>query len=183
MKRMYSSQIITPKRAGPPIRTPLIRGKAAGCSVAANRIMAAIITGPPTSTARNTERRDHNIWPSDRSKIRTDDARRRGRPGADGLVMISFHQVLEDGLQVVVRGRDLVNGAKLARRRELGEPRIERVRPRCLDDDRLTLELQIQHIVRGQKLPREGAGLIRLDVDHVGMLVDELANLMDVAFG
>src|ERR1700722_19439827 len=149
MKRMYSSQIITPKRAGPPIRTPLIRGKAAGCSVAVNRVMAAITTGPPTSTARNTERRDHSIWPSDRSKIRIEDARRRGRSGAVGLVMISFHQVLEDRLQVIVRGGDLVNGSTLARRRELGEPRIERVWPRCLHDDRLVLELQIQHIVGG----------------------------------
>src|SRR5262249_10568395 len=89
-------------------------------------------------------------------------------------------QVLEHGLQVVVGRGDLVNAAELPRRRERGHPRVERVGLRGLHDDRLVLELQAQHIVLRQELARERPGPIRADVDRVRVLVDQIADLMDV---
>ena len=38
----------------------------------------AMITGPPTTSPMNTVRRDHSIWPSDRSKTRRVDERNEG---------------------------------------------------------------------------------------------------------
>ena len=54
---------------GPPRRTPLTR-MAGTFKASTIRRMIAIKTGPPTTSARNTVRRDHSISPSDRSKTR-----------------------------------------------------------------------------------------------------------------
>src|SRR5205085_2436228 len=50
-------------------------------------------------------------------------------------------------------------------------------------DHSMILELQAQDVVLAEELAREGAGLVCLDVDGVGMIVDEIANLVHVAFG
>jgi hypothetical protein len=84
MKRMYSHQIIRPNSAGPPTRAPLISGSAAGSTTSANRMKPASTTGAPATSARKTERRDHSIWPSDRSKMRSAD----GKNGAPDAVVV-----------------------------------------------------------------------------------------------
>ena len=60
MNRRYSSQIIMPKIDAPAARTPLMR-KPASYSVETMRSASASRTGPPSSTPKNTERRDHSI--------------------------------------------------------------------------------------------------------------------------
>ncbi len=65
-------------------------------------------------------------------------ARREAATGTGGAGMestaTSFHQVLEDGLQVVVGRGDLGHFAGLAGRGQLGEPRVERIGLRRLRD-------------------------------------------------
>jgi hypothetical protein len=73
MNRTYRSHIIMPKIEGPPTNAPLILKDEPGTTAATMRTVAASTTGPPTTSARKIERRDHNIWPSDRSKIRAAD--------------------------------------------------------------------------------------------------------------
>src|SRR5438067_6721462 len=63
-----------PNRAGPATRAPLIDSRQNGVVAVTIRIAAASATGPPSSKPRNTDRRDHSIWPSDRSKTRSDAA-------------------------------------------------------------------------------------------------------------
>src|SRR5215510_3067503 len=93
----------------------------------------ARITGPPSSTPRNTERRDHSICPSDKSKMRNEAVTRSGacRGGLEGFSLIAstLDEVLEDGLEIVVGRRDLVDRAGSPGGRELGQPRVERVGP------------------------------------------------------
>src|SRR5688572_21621250 len=142
MNRMYMSQIINPKSADPLRRSPLICGSAAGSAIAAKRMRPANATGAAARSARNTERRDHSICPSDKSKMRTAVRTRVGRAAVVGSICVLcslcvlglFHQVLEHGLKIVVGRGDLVNRAELARCREGGQPCIERVRPGGLDD-------------------------------------------------
>src|SRR3954469_13042584 len=77
MKRMNSSQIIMPNTAEPPTAAPLIR-KPDECSVSTMRTRTASSTGAPSSRPRNTERRDHRIWPGERWKRGTADAQTEG---------------------------------------------------------------------------------------------------------
>ena len=87
MKRMYNSHIIIPKSAGPPTLAPLMENRQSGVVAVTMRIAAASRTGPPSSSARNTDRRDQSICPSDSSKMRIDDAISEGaarRPGTAG---------------------------------------------------------------------------------------------------
>ena len=70
-------------------------------------------TGPPTISARNTVRRDQSISPSERSNTRSDEV------SSDGIARVvtglpSLHQVLEDGLQVVVGRGDFLHLARFA---------------------------------------------------------------------
>ena len=69
------------------------------------------------------------------------------------------------------------------RRRQLGQPRIESVGPRRLDDHRVLLELHAEHIVFGEEPARQRARIRAAHVDRVRMRVDQIANLVDVAFG
>src|SRR5215475_2598790 len=78
MNLTYSSHIIIPKIDGPPTTAPLTRNDESGTTAATIRTVAASTTGPPTTRARKIDRRDHNICPSDRSKIRTADAMNDG---------------------------------------------------------------------------------------------------------
>src|SRR5262244_1677851 len=70
MNRTYRSHIIMPKIEGPPTNAPLTLRDEPGTTAATMRTVAASTTGPPTTSARKIDRRDHNICPSDRSKIR-----------------------------------------------------------------------------------------------------------------
>src|SRR5262249_8194878 len=74
MNLTYRSHIIIPKIDGPPTNAPLTRSDEPGTTAATMRTVAARTTGPPTTRARKIERRDHNICPSDKSKIRTADS-------------------------------------------------------------------------------------------------------------
>ncbi len=53
------------------MRCPLIWGNAAGSMLAAKRMRLASATGAAATSAMKSDRRDHNICPSDRSKMRT----------------------------------------------------------------------------------------------------------------
>ena len=67
---MYKSQMIRPKITDPVIGAPLIIGNPRPATVATARTAAASSTGPAATTPRKTLRRDHSIWPSDKSKTR-----------------------------------------------------------------------------------------------------------------
>src|SRR4029078_1651333 len=119
MNRRKRNQSSRPKMLGPPMRIPFtfIAGT---CMKSTIRSTTAITTGPPTISARNTVRRDQSISPSERSNTRSDDAQSVGM-GRVGVAVSSLfivrrsrsslvthrlrllHQVLENGLQVVVR--------------------------------------------------------------------------------
>src|SRR5690242_6380469 len=194
MTRRYSTQITAPKNAGPVI-APLARNAPSSNSA---RTITAITTGAPTTSPMKIVRRDHSISPTDRSKMRSADVR---YPGALGIPVsnyqpptfrlrasryggrASLHQILEDRLQIVVRRRHFVDGPEVAARGHLGEPRVERVGLLRFHDNGARLEPEAQHIVALEELPREPARLVRADVDGVRVLVDELPDLMDVAFG
>src|SRR3954471_20460779 len=98
----------------------------------------------------------------------------------------SFHQVLEDGLQVVVGRRDLVDGAEVGAGGHVGDARVERVGLAGLDHDGARLEAQAAHVdvvhAAAEDLPGDAARIRRADVDGVRMLVDQLADLVDVPF-
>jgi hypothetical protein len=47
----------------------------------------------------------------------------------------------------------------------------------------MLLELQTPHIVSREELAGEGSRILRANVDGVRMLVDELANLVNVPLG
>src|SRR5215217_3442392 len=49
--------------------------------------MSAMSTGPPTTRARNTLRRDQSISPSDRSKMREEAVRSDGAAGGGGVLV------------------------------------------------------------------------------------------------
>ena len=75
MNRTYSSQIIIPKIAAPPTRAPLIADDPTGAAADGRRTTTRQQHGAAERAApRNTDRRDHSICPSDRSKIRNADA-------------------------------------------------------------------------------------------------------------
>src|SRR3954466_16343265 len=74
MNRMKSSQIIMPNTAEPPTAAPLMRNPEV-CSVSTMRKITARNTGAPSSRPRKTERLDHSICPSDRSKTRIAEAK------------------------------------------------------------------------------------------------------------
>src|SRR5262245_47754568 len=75
--------MISPNTVAPPTVAPLTRTPLAYISTTM-RTIAASTTGPPRTMPRNTERRDHSIWPRDRSKMRTADDHTDGalRPAA-----------------------------------------------------------------------------------------------------
>ena len=87
----------------------------------------------------------------------TDGRRCGGRPRHD------FTRYSKHGLQVVVRRRDFVDGAELARGGELRQARVEHVGPRGLHDDRLVFEPQAEHVVVREELARQHARAIGLD--------------------
>ena len=185
MNRTYSSQIIMPK-IGAADRPRAVDAEAPTLDASSTTIRsdrAPARPGRRRSSARNTERRDQSIC----AERQIEDAqRRRERATADGGSGGSahaLHQILEDGLQVVVGRRDFVNRAESPDAASVGEPRVEGIRPRRLDDHRAVLEPQAEHVVVGEELARERARLIGFDVDRVRVLVDEIANLVDVAFG
>src|SRR4029453_11871033 len=60
------------------IRAPLTRKVPTTDIVAITRTSAANRTGPTKSRTRNTERRDHSIWPNDRSNTRATEAENDG---------------------------------------------------------------------------------------------------------
>src|ERR1700704_1333648 len=66
-----------PKIDAPAAFAPLIWNPDA-YSVATTRRATARKTGPPRSRPRKTDRRDHNIWPSDKSNTRIADEKRLG---------------------------------------------------------------------------------------------------------
>ena len=86
MNRRKRNQIIRPKMLGPASFTPLTRS-AGTFSASTTRRMTAISTGPPTTMARNTVRRDQSISPSDRSNTRSEAVAREGIRGAGRSVM------------------------------------------------------------------------------------------------
>ena len=59
-----------PNVPAPVTDSPLIRTDSPGTIIQTIRLIRASITGPPTRSPRNADRRDHSIWPSDRSNIR-----------------------------------------------------------------------------------------------------------------
>src|SRR4051812_29967481 len=63
-----------PNNPGPLTLAPLIDKRHNGVVAVTILIAAASSTGPPSNTARKTERRDQSICPSDRSNTRADDA-------------------------------------------------------------------------------------------------------------
>jgi hypothetical protein len=65
--------MIMPKMVAPPTAAPLMR-KAPRLVLVRMAMSAARTTGPPSRIPRNTDRRDHSIWPSDRSKMRSAEA-------------------------------------------------------------------------------------------------------------
>ena len=161
-------------------------------------------TGPPTIRPRNTVRRDHSISPSDTSNTRSDAVISDGIfVGAQSWMSWTFSPAeawaLATCLEFSIRRFDhftrywktacrLSSGEVTSstppaspRRGQLRQPRIEHVRLLRLHDQRTRLELQAQHVVVGQEPPRERARVRRLDVDGVRMLVDQIADLMDVA--
>ena len=194
-----------PEQPGPPTRAPLSEKRQNGVVAVTIRIAAASSTGPPSNNPRNTERRDQSIWPSDRSNTRADDASMdsaagrapsRSRPTATATDADDWrtddrrldwthvlHQILEHGLEIVVRRRDFVNRSELAAGGELREARVEHIRLRRLHDDGIVFELEAEHVVGREKFPGQRARLIRPDEHRVRMLVDEVANLVDVALG
>src|SRR5712671_5408467 len=70
-----------PKIDAPAAFAPLI-WKPDAYSVATARSATARKTGPPRSRPRKTDRRDHNIWPSDRSNTRIADENTGGVRGS-----------------------------------------------------------------------------------------------------
>src|SRR5512136_210977 len=133
----------TPKMVGPwtvrlPTRIP------AKPMMSSTRNTIASATGAPTTRARKIVRRDQSIWPTDRSKTRAEavssDDPRRTVPASLAESATSLHQVMENGLQVVVRRGDLVHLARFARGRQLGQPRVERVGPGRLHHHRVLLQ-------------------------------------------
>src|SRR5918993_1922862 len=178
-----------PNITAPLTRTPLTRSAGRLKNSTAWQI-SAMSTGPPTTSARNTLRRDHSISPSDRSKMRRDAVRSEGAAGrvvalAEVPVVIVrlLDEILEHGLEVVVRRCDLVNRSQFTAGGQLGEPRVERVGLSRLHDDSSQLEPQAQDVVIGEKPPRERPRVGGPDVHRVGVLVDQIADLVDVAFG
>src|SRR5687767_4195584 len=134
---------MNPKMVGPETTCPSMRIEGAPSAWSA-RTSSDSTTGRPTSRAMKTVPRDQSIRASERSKIRvaapqSDGARRAagGSPmagpvagavaGAAADVMGSLHQVLEDGLQVVVGRGDLVDRPDLVGRRQRRDPRVERI--------------------------------------------------------
>src|SRR4051794_5271893 len=168
MNRRNRNQSSRPKMLCPPMRIPFtfIAGT---CMTSTMRSTTAMTTGPPTINARNTVRRDHSISPSERSNTRSADAQSVGivRFGvaASSLFIVGrsnssfarrsslLDQVLEHGLQVVVGRGALVARSRLARGGQLSEPRVERLGPAGLDDQRAWIELEAQDVVVGQELP------------------------------
>ncbi len=99
MNRTKSTQIIMPNIAPPPTRAPLTRK--AGIPLAwSRRTTTARMTGPPTTSAMKMVRFDQSISPSESSKTRVEAAMNDG--ARRSVMWLRFHQVLEDGLQVVV---------------------------------------------------------------------------------
>ena len=143
----------------------------------------AIITGPPTSNARNTERRDQSICPSDRSKIRTADgddvggpARRAGRHHFTRYWKTAWR--LSSG---EVTSWIAPMSPDAASRRE---PRVERVGPRrSARPPRPSSNRRLSTLSSARNSRASARGCVRLDVDGVRMLVDQIADLVDVAFG
>ena len=70
MKRMYSIHIMSPNMSEPLTDSPFTLSAIFGASTDTSRLTTAITTGRPTRSAMNAERRDHNISPSDRSRMR-----------------------------------------------------------------------------------------------------------------
>ena len=95
-----------------------------------------------------------------------DAARRAGHNEASRGSRSLLHQILEHGLQVVVGRRDFVDDAGLARRRHVGEPRVERIGPRRLDDDRARLEAQADDAVFDQQRARQRARIVGANEDR-----------------
>src|SRR3954471_22185483 len=135
MNLKYIPQMIRPKIAGPvmwigELPPGLPSSKIGAPKPTSRRTTKAIRTGAATTKAMKMVRRDHSISPSDRSNTRKLEATNPGaaRGGKDGWFVISpglsLHQVLENGLQVVVRRRVLVDRAELAGRGNLGQPRV-----------------------------------------------------------
>ncbi len=65
----------------------------------------------------------------------------------------------------------------------VGQPRVERVRPGGLDDQRAAFEFQAEHVIVGEQRAGERARFVSLHVHGVRMFVDEIADLVHVAFG
>src|SRR5450759_4181401 len=172
---------LPPSRTDPPIPTEVRM-----------RTMRPRMTGALTTSARKMVRRDQSIWPRLRSNTRnaavTNDGGRVARAGTGGAAGIdstatSLHQVLENGLQVVIRRGHFGNLARFARRGQLRQPRVEPVRGGCLHHHRPLLEPQANHIVVRQEPPRQAARVGGANVDGVRVRVDQVADLVDVALG
>src|SRR3972149_9714291 len=151
-----------PKIVSPPTRPRLMR-MAGTPNRSSARNSRAIATGPPTTSAMKIVRRDQSISPTDRLNTRKAAVGNDGPRLLDALtvdgsgLMSGLDQILEHRLQIVVGRGHLANLAQVARRRQLGEPRVERVGLNRLDDDRLGVETQAPHVVIGQEAPRERA--------------------------
>ena len=140
-------------------------------------------------------RRDHSIWPSDRSKTRRLEATKPGGRGAaaDGRFVID--QALSSALDghftrywktaCRLSSGDVTSSiaphSPVAAM--LGQPGVELVGLPGLDDHRARLEPQADHVVVRQELARERARVVGADVDRVRVLVDQIADLVDVALG
>src|SRR5690348_9039207 len=86
------------------------------------------------------------------------------RSACEFAASLFFHEIFEDGLQVVVGRGDLVDRAERSRSGQIREARVERVWARRLHYYAVLLEPQAQHVVVCEKLAGEGAGLIGFDV-------------------
>ena len=140
-------------------------------------------------------RRDHSISPSDRSKIRSG----RHSDGAPGLGSAERHA----GGATGGRGRhrhftrywktacrlssgevtsSIAPASPVAAR--LGQPRVERVGLRRSGRPPRPARTQAEHVVVRPGTRRASArGSLGADVDGVRMRVDQVADLVDVAFG
>src|SRR5690606_3929728 len=181
-KRTTNPQNIRPKTTGP-VTPPCMTGTSKARSA---RSTSATTTGSPATSAVKIVRRDQSMRPSDRSKTRIDAASTPvpagPAPGRGAACSTSApHQVLEHGLQVVVGRRQFLDRAARPACRQLGQPLVERVGRRRLDDERVGLEAQTDDAGMRQELAAEASRIGRPDVDRVRMFVDQVADAMDVA--
>ena len=74
-----------------------------------------------------------------------------------------------------------MNGAQLFGRREFGQMGVKHVRPRCLDDHASVFEPKAEDLIVRQELARQLPGVFSFDEDGVRMLINQIANLVNVA--